>query len=33
LDAIAERFGARVIGRAVEAPGKVTHGRGIKRGS
>ncbi|HEU4582240.1 MAG TPA: DNA polymerase IV [Polyangiaceae bacterium] len=33
LDAITERFGSQAIGRAVEAPGKVTHGRGIKRGS
>ena len=33
LDAIAERFGSQAIGRAVEAPGKVTHGRGIKRGA
>lgn len=33
LDAIAERFGSQAIGRAVEAPGKVTHGRGIKRGT
>jgi DNA polymerase-4 len=32
LDAITERFGAGAIGRAVEAPGKITHGRGIKRG-
>jgi hypothetical protein len=31
LDAIAERFGSQAIGRAVETPGKVTHGRGIKR--
>jgi DNA polymerase-4 len=33
LDAIAERFGSQAIGRAVETPGKVTHGRGIKRGT
>jgi DNA polymerase-4 len=33
LDAIAERFGSQAIGRAVETPGKVTHGRGIKRGA
>jgi len=32
LDAITERFGAGAIQRAVSAPGKVTHGRGIKRG-
>jgi DNA polymerase-4 len=32
LDAITERFGAGAIQRAVAAPGKVTHGRGIKRG-
>lgn len=32
LDAIAERFGRAAIGRAVEAPGKITHGRTIKRG-
>jgi DNA polymerase-4 len=32
LDAIVERFGSQAIGRAVETPGKVTHGRGIKRG-
>jgi DNA polymerase IV len=32
LDAITERFGAGAIGRAVEAVGKITHGRGIKRG-
>ena len=33
LDAIVERFGSQAIGRAVETPGKVTHGRGIKRGT
>jgi DNA polymerase-4 len=33
LDAITERFGAGAISRAVEDPGKVTHGRGIKRGT
>jgi DNA polymerase-4 len=32
LDAITERFGAGAIQRAVAAPGKVTHGRGLKRG-
>lgn len=32
LDAITRRFGAGAIRRAVEAPGKITHGRGIKRG-
>ena len=32
LDAITRRFGAGAIRRAVTAPGKVTHGRGIKRG-
>lgn len=32
LDAITERFGVGAIQRAVAAPGKVTHGRGIKRG-
>ncbi|HKO90686.1 MAG TPA: DNA polymerase IV [Polyangiaceae bacterium] len=32
LDAITERFGSGAIQRAVAAPGKVTHGRGIKRG-
>jgi DNA polymerase-4 len=32
LDAITERFGAAAIGRAVDAVGKITHGRGIKRG-
>jgi DNA polymerase-4 len=32
LDAITERFGPGAIGRAVEAVGKITHGRGIKRG-
>jgi DNA polymerase-4 len=33
LDAIVERFGSQAIGRAVETPGKVTHGRGLKRGT
>ena len=32
LDAITRRFGAGAIRRAVAAPGKVTHGRCIKRG-
>jgi DNA polymerase-4 len=32
LDAITARFGAGAIGRAVDAVGKITHGRGIKRG-
>jgi DNA polymerase-4 len=32
LDAITERFGAHAIRRAIDAPTKVTHGRGIKRG-
>jgi DNA polymerase IV len=32
LDAITRRFGAGAIRRAVATPGKVTHGRGIKRG-
>jgi DNA polymerase-4 len=32
LDAINQRFGAQVIQRAVSAPSKITHGRGIKRG-
>jgi DNA polymerase-4 len=32
LDAITRRFGAGAIRRAVAAPGKITHGRGIKRG-
>jgi DNA polymerase IV len=32
LDAITRRFGAGAIRRAVDAPGKITHGRGIKRG-
>jgi DNA polymerase-4 len=32
LDAITQRFGVGAIRRAVVAPGKVTHGRGIKRG-
>lgn len=32
LDAITKRFGAAAIGRAVDAVGKITHGRGIKRG-
>jgi DNA polymerase-4 len=32
LDAITERFGAGAIQRAVTAPSRVTHGRGIKRG-
>ena len=32
LDAITQRFGVGAIRRAVAAPGKVTHGRGIKRG-
>ena len=32
LDAIARRFGAAAIGRAVAAPGKITHGRRLGRG-
>jgi hypothetical protein len=32
LDAITRRFGAGAIRRAVDTPGKITHGRGIKRG-
>ena len=32
LDAITQRFGVGAIRRAVVAPGKITHGRGIKRG-
>jgi DNA polymerase-4 len=32
LDAITRRFGVGAIRRAVAAPGKITHGRGIKRG-
>ncbi len=32
LDAITRRFGSGAIRRAVTAPDKITHGRGIKRG-